>query len=332
MKRKSQTTKSGSKEENHGLTESDIEEESEDAHASETRESFLDFRSKRVLVREMKYRKEKEMKDIQRDTREMKRRKTLQRASQPRSKQSTGKSNKKQNGTIRLARGSVEELHEELSTSLEGDLLEIYLCNYRYWLMKKEQAMMQAEEMDKEAEIIHDAQAMKRKEKSEIDKHRLLFQDTLQAIATVVPHTNKSQQKKTTTSKLSMFFKPKVGVYKQRVENEFNRFYFEEVSTQVDEISSWPDIQHLLDLHKDPERYTQKTKIKQLENMICSECETNSLVIDHKMGCYVCTTCGLSFSEGDGVKYGESFDQIQSSSRGAAPYDRLAHVSIFVIS
>lgn len=291
---------------------------------------FLHRGAKRVLVKQMRYQQEKHNRKMQKDARDNKKKKTLERAARPRNKQNGfQKPQRKGKARIKFVRQPIEELHQELVDSLDEPLLQVYLHNYQYWLMKKQEALIYAEQLDEEAEAQYESQKREREAKAHSQQHRNMFQAALCDIATVVPHTNYTSNKFKKNGRIDMFFKPVTGVYKSKVEKEFDEFYVEEVSTSLVEITRWPEV-----IQSNPTEEADKNmkmKRRNIQQSFCTECEVDALIVDSQMGCYVCTNCGTSTLGDDGVQYQPTFDQIQSTTRGAAPYDRLAHVSIYYL-
>lgn len=108
-----------------------------------------------------------------------------------------------------------------------------------------------------------------------------------------------------------------------------DKFHVIQTSDELDKqfFNDFPDVvgQRIFDLQ------SKQNKVKQSNDLlllrICKQCNVD-LIEDKKTSHSVCPKCGVTAIGLHSYKY--TYDQLQTSSPGAAPYMRIAHVSIYL--
>ncbi len=285
-------------------------------------------RAGHVPVRLKRARQERNMRSTHKMMRDIKRKNTLIRASKPRTKQSRHQQQPKRKPKhLRLKLPDVECEHEKVVQQLaeeDAELLRAYTDNYHQFIMLRARAVAEANAKDEEEERER-KDYMERKrlckdkndhKKSFIHTLRDLVQDHEMAISEDSPPAPP-----VSGHSLKVYFGNKNGKHLSRVNREWKELYHDKVKVARQPIREWP---HTIEEKKRDLEAKEKKKAVELR---CGDCHIN-LVINHKEANLICPGCGLISPGGDGIQFQVTFAQQQSSSRGPAPYDRLAHVSI----
>lgn len=190
------------------------------------------------------------------------------------------------------------EEDEEKKTDLEA-YLAIFDSNYSFFYMKMVLALEKAKQMD---EKIRKKEAESKKEKK---------------------------------NKITGFFKKAEGQFIEKVKRFYKDFYYSRIVHGFSQVPT-PSLEEtgLLDDKEEEEKKRKKEgKILLSRNdYICPSCEEETLFTDSTTKASVCHSCGMTFDSEN--MYTQSFAEAQASSvRNTAPYARISHVSIvFVIA
>ena len=221
----------------------------------------------------------------------------------------------------------VEIEHEKILEKLKGDKqLDIYMKNYHEFILNQACALGEASEADRAEDEERKNEKKKAQEAETLKKHVASLTPSLVLLASVVPHTTNGLPSKSMPSSSSRsidsYFRGCSGRNVSRAEREWRKIYHEKVKNATYIVTDWPNT------HKDNSTDAiSANKAKVTKDMKCVECNTYFFV-DMKHGHLSCPTCGATSRGGEGVGYQATFSHQQSTQRGAAPYDRLAHVSI----
>ena len=202
------------------------------------------------------------------------------------------------------------------------NLLDLFEQNYSFFLATSVSSRIQAEAMDakykKEAKDKLTSQR-EHKERAEmtgedLEKHK-------QYVVAIGEECDASKKK------ITDFFRPVVGKWKQRTEKYYHDFYHDVLvgaSTRVDTPA-----------FKETPMFKKTLPVSRLEqlnnkmNTTCPHCGSSDLVTDTKTTEAGCKNCGVTRAGPN--KYQQSFAEAQASStRNTAPYERVSHVSIYI--
>lgn len=280
-----------------------------------------------VTMRNRRAQNERKMRETQKMIRKKRKEKAADRAAEPKARgvQKTRRSV----GTIVVNLASVDTTHEELCKTLKGDRLDTYMHNYHEFTMKQAQAMVEAEKLDKE-DMERKAREKERKIMSDLKKeHVAKFTPTLKMIAFEVPHGTTlgvrgvvGQPKSNITS----YFGLRTGSYVSSTERKWRKFYHETVKVAESGVYMWPDVSPSANISVTQSSSSKSTSTR----MFCKDCNVG-LEVDMKHGDVLCPKCGVTKAGGEGVGVQVSFSQQQATQKGAAPYERIAHVSNIVL-
>lgn len=303
-------------------------------------------KSVRLLTRQLQYRSERRMRQQYSDIQRRKKRTSFLRAvnaDQP-NKSGASKTNKKRKKLMEnFAKPPVEVTHEFMLKELQDKIdnaendsqrsiamrhLETYEENYQNWMVvqgvKLDSARIK-DRQDKERDLEENAK------KYWIEGMTPVFVE----IATVVPHASggKIEEKPEIDFQadgLKKYLRPKPGDRAKQVQRQFKRFYYDMVCQSFSSlISQWPD--PLGDGEEEtgdtsqPSDFWSMTETEKQGFWSCDTCKSQ-LVQSETSGQLVCRTCGTTKQDTESL-FMPSFSEVQSSVRGAVPYDRMAHVS-----
>lgn len=219
----------------------------------------------------------------------------------------------------------VETEHEKMVATLEEPVLSIYMKNYHEFLVNQAQGMNQASILDRQEDEERRARKEKAQKRKIIRAHKLAFQPCLKAIATQVPHTMTPDKPLNTMNgngTLSGYFGNLSGKNTTAAERFWRRVYHENVKVSTTIIQTWPVFNNnTMDYSSGSSRNTN------VRDMRCEQCNLNYMV-DMKQGNMSCPGCGVVTKGGEGIGYQVTFSHQQATQKAAAPYERLAHVSI----
>ena len=300
-----------------------------------------DRRRQNVTKRESKRNAEREFRNMRKFVNDRRRKQTLFRASQPRSRRHSLNHKMKPNGVTGFnctpGRQPPEAAHEmhllELKTAAQNDgdfasddegaynestwesaysrRIKVYTMNYNIWESRRS--------MDR-----HELDVKIKNEKLEHARNNVIVEDG----------SSKKKYKGVLKSPngqatITNWFTPTVDPRLTKLDRFYKNMYYTVVYGSYKPIT--------LPVYKPPEEETKENHNKLSERQKntnslpgkCKKCELN-LLIDTKTGSASCPGCGISVRGSHSFK--PSYAQIQSSSRSAAPYERMAHVSIFCTS
>ena len=283
---------------------------------TDPKKSFVTMRSRRVQT-------ERDMRDTQNMMRRKRRELAAEKAAEPKPR-CGDRSSKQQEEKIRSG-VPVEKAHQEVCSTLKDEELRIYMSNYHEFIMLQANAMVKAGELDKEEDERRKREKERQKMSEEEKGHRRMFTPTLELIGFEVPHGSGSKirgvigQPKTN---ITAYFGLCKGSYSAATERKWRKFYHEHVKTSSYAITSWPSSSP----HESISVGGSSSSVNK-KNMDCSVCKVG-LIVDMKHGDLLCPNCGVITAGGEGVGMQASFAQQQASQKGAAPYERIAHVSI----
>lgn len=302
-------------------------------------------KKKRANTRQRKANSEKRMRETKARIRQERKVQTLKRASLPRNKHTRLQKSDGKN-FVRFKYPSVEETHQTHLAELQAKVqagkepertLRIYEQNYNEWLIKQGEAVEAAKRLDEETMHLEEMRKQRLEKKRIMDEHKRMFTPCLEAIATAVPHASGTKMGSSTSAGVCMdirtFFSSSVDENERFCKKEFKRIYHEKVKVASNIICEWPDtLQQKLEKRVESIEATGSSSSSSSSSALdhqrftCDDCKTD-LFVDSVTGTLVCKSCGVSVSGGEGIGYKQSFSESQSKNRGAAPYERLAHVS-----
>ena len=284
---------------------------------TDPKKSFVTMRSRRVQT-------ERDMRDTQNMMRRKRRELAAEKAAEPKPRCGERPSKKREE---KIRSGvPVETTHQEICSTLEDEELRIYMSNYHEFIMLQANAMVKAGELDKEEDERRKREKERQKISEEEKDHRRMFASTLELIGFEVPHGSGSKmcgvigQPKTN---ITAYFGLRKGSYSVATERKWRKFYHEHVKTSSYAITSWPSSSP----HESISVGGSSSSSNSKKNMDCSVCKVG-LIVDMKHGDLLCPNCGVITAGGEGVGMQASFAQQQATQKGAAPYERIAHVSI----
>lgn len=265
---------------------------------------------------------ERSMRKTQNMVRNRKRQEAIAKASTPQpKKRKTSKRNNMVDSVV-----PVEVEHQKVVKKLEGNALDIYMKNYHEFILNQARALGEASEADKAEDEEREKEQKERKDAEIRKKHVSLFTPSLFLLGSAVPHTTRGLPKRSSSSmsgrSISSYFRGRSGRNVKRVEYEWRKIYHERVKNSAYIVTNWPNTnkENSIDLK-------EASKAKGAKDMKCVECNTYFFV-DMKHGHLSCPKCGATTQGGEGVGYQVTFSHQQATQKGAAPYDRLAHVSM----
>lgn len=277
-----------------------------------------------VTMHNRRMQNERAMRDTQNMIRRKRKEKAADKAAEPKPR---GSVRSKKNSDIICSLASVDVTHEALVSSgeLSESAMDVYTQNYHEFLMRQANSMVEAEKLDEEDKQRRERE-MERKEMSRFEKaHRTAFKPTLELIGFEVPHGTTSTVRGVVgqpKSNITSYFGLRQGSYTSATERKWRRFYHERVKTADTRINVWPECSPVTNITVGSSSSGQGGPMK----MFCNECNVG-LEVDMKHGNVLCPVCGITKSGGEGVGVQVSFAQQQSTQKGAAPYERIAHVS-----
>ena len=221
----------------------------------------------------------------------------------------------------------VEIEHEKVVKKLTGKKeLHIYMKNYHEFILNQAHALGEASYADRMEDEEREKEKKKAQEAQIFKKHVASLTPSLVLLASVVPHTTNGLSSKTVPSSsgrsINSYFRGRSGRNVNRTEREWRKIYHEKVKNATYIVSDWPNT-----AHDNSSDVISANKAKGAKDMKCIECNTHFFV-DMKHGHLTCPKCGATARGGEGVGYQVTFSHQQATQKGAAPYDRLAHVSI----
>ena len=259
-------------------------------------------------VRAKRAKTERNMRNMQRKVREEKRKKTLVRASQPRTKHNRHKPRKQK--TFRALQRSVEEEHEKMDHANE-----VYMENYHNFLTFRANALQEATAKDEQwREKVANEKKAAEVHRDRARHHRALLPSLREISGDPCMTLRREPGPKMST--LDSFVQMKNGKHFSQTKCRWDNFYHDVVKVWESRVTEWP---HESEEQKEKRRQDMKDSGK------CENCDV-PLIPNHKEASMLCPECG-AICIPSGVNFQVTFDQQQSSSRGPAPYDRLAHVS-----
>ena len=265
---------------------------------------------------------ERSMRKTQNMVRDRKRQEAIAKASTPQPKKR--KTTKRNNVVDSVVPVEVE--HENMVKTLNGKDLDVYTKNYHEFILNQARALGEASEADKTEDMEREKEKVERKEAEARKKHTSLFTPSLFLLGSTVPHTTYGLRTKTSSSSpgrsINSYFRGRSGRNVKRVEYEWRKIYHERVKNSVYIVTNWPNTQK--DNRSD---LKEASRAKGAKDMKCVGCNTYFFV-DMKHGHLSCPECGATTQGGEGVGYQVTFSHQQATQKGAAPYDRLAHVSM----
>jgi ribosomal protein L37AE/L43A len=291
-------------------------------------EGLAPVTGKHVPVRVKRARAEREMKGVSNMVREKKRRNTLRRASQPRTKHIRLETKKVTDpNTLSLQRPSVEATHASHIKTLNKEQRQVYTNNYDHFTMLRGDALFVAREKDKKVDQEEKAIDEKFEQLALAESHKKRMTASLVLIASSVPHASGAKlspapkRRRNGDNSLTAFFPRKKDFNVARCLREWKQVYYETVLPATGIIIEWP-------MNEDETSASNARDVKEVnrKNMQCNDCHVQ-YVINNKEALLVCPQCGITTNGGEGITYRQTFAEQQASSRGPAPYDRLAHVS-----
>jgi hypothetical protein len=205
---------------------------------------------------------------------------------------------------------------------------EAYMANYAAWGSFREHALGVAAEAGR----VEAQAAEKRRAEAQVQAYRRAHAralcPSLVLVATQVPHGSgaKIRADAPRAATLTGYFAPCPEARRDTVATTYTRFYHDNVVGATARVGGWPmlgtsECDAFSDDHDAGPDGGNGTGMA-----VCSECGT-ALMVDAAMGAMVCGGCGISQQGGAGVGLKQTFAESQASSRPAAPYERLAHVS-----
>ena len=286
---------------------------------------------KRTYVRQIKADAEKQQRTQRKAAAKKRRQDTLMRKSEPLTKirkmekksrrlknKRKGKGTNHSNEDVESHHRMVQEqynmqMHDPKVTDIEW--YNIYNSNYENWSLMKTRAICSADAEDTRYTNKLRAEQAKKEREKQILKHKKNMEETLRKID---PDFTVKEKKKKSTGKLVAFFKRAPGFHVGKVERFYNSIYFSMIVGSKIRVHNLPDInddEAVSDCAKEPPGEYE-----------CDHCGSE-MIIDQKMGQVSCSSCGVSKQGGFGVGLKQTFSESQASSRSAAPYERLSHVS-----
>nr|BDC16622.1 hypothetical protein [Sicyoidochytrium minutum DNA virus] len=305
-----------------------------------------EYKKPRLLTRQIQYQEERVMRRMYSDMQKRKKRTSFLRAvnaDKPVESAASKSKKKRKKLTDKFAKPPVEVTHEFMVKELQDKIdnaendtqrsiaarhLDMYEKNYLNWLtvqgVKLDSARIK-DRQDRDRDLEENAK------KYWIEGMTPVFEE----IATEVPHASGGKIAETPevdfkADGLKKYMRPKPGDRAKQVQRQFKRFYYEIVCQSFSTfITQWPD--PLGDDEEDigdssqPTDFWSMTETEKQVHWSCDTCKSQ-LVHSGISGQLVCRTCGVTKQDTESL-FMTSFSQVQSSVRGAVPYDRMAHVS-----
>ena len=285
-------------------------------------------RDTHVPIRLKRVRHERDMRKTQRMMRDKKRKDTIKRASQPRTKQTR----RSVPNRLQAVKPKLPEVHvenERIMAERKDDMefIQVYTENYHNYLINREQAITDARARDSEEEAERERFRVARAEFDAFEDHQATLAKSLVQLCpthgSLLPGMIRTPPvpPESAEATLLTFFKSVTGKHVFRVSREWKEFYHDKVKIATQTITLWPDT-----MTQAAQKQAVTDGLKRKRGMKCGDCQV-PMVINPKDGFLVCTQCGVTVDGGMDVRLVPSFAEKQASSRGPAPYDRLAHVS-----
>lgn len=304
-----------------------------DQEHEERLDAFMNKRvGKRVYVRQIKADAEKQQRKQRKDAAKKRRQDTLLRKSEPLTKirkmekKSRRIKNKRKTPPASYSNEDVQAHHStiqerfnmQLNDPLDDDFrwYQNYTENYNDWSLQKTRRVCEATNEDERYKRKMEREKEKKDFNRLLTNHKKAMETTLVKIN---PEFKISKPKAKKTGKLLTFFKRAPGFNVQKVERFYNSLYFSVIvgsKIRVHQLPEMNDDEEVSDCEKDPPGEFE-----------CEQCG-GEMIVDSKMGQISCSGCGFSKQGGFGVGLKQTFSESQASSRSAAPYERLSHVSI----
>ena len=314
-----------------------------------------------MTVSRQRYKSARSMRQTQRMMNDLRRRRTLARASIPKSKYSDGHEVEvlgSERTSGRSAHSSTpapqkddpvsdadrrlreyERMLGEATTMEERAEIEerrdMFNYNYSVYMMEYQQALMDADAMDRDLE---EEETRKRDERRRLREERrqmreeddtARFEDIEMGATGASAGAGASSSSSTgRTPPLTDFFARTKGRVRSATERHYRLFYHDHVTddsgvVQTPDFKSTPVYTEFAPQEKDP-----STAFIGSNDFNCPACgELNTLVQDDKTGFMACTACGI-IHNGE-MRYSQSFSEAQASSiKTNAPYERISHVRL----
>ena len=304
-------------------------------------EDKIAVKESRSYVYNQRKNQEKFHRDQRKESGKRRRNDTLYRASQPQTKQSklVKKHNKNELKYLLKSVRDVNTKHNEINNNFEMMILDKYelqndclnsmqnyQSNFKEWNYNKEHQLYTASLLDQKYKDKLGKEKIKVEQQNLFNLHKRKFKSSLLQICPNYQQGTKIEVIKPKSTGLIGFFKRSPGFNKEKTESRFNSFYFNSIVGVKTKIHVFPEA------FNDEKEKEKKKCINENENSkdyACDNCDTN-MIIDSKIGVLCCPGCGITKMGGIGIGLKQTFAESQASTRSAAPYDRLAHVSSII--
>lgn len=306
-------------------------------------EQKMAVKESRSYVYNQRKTQEKLHRDQRKENGKRRRNETLYRASQPQTKQSKLVKKQARNEARNLLKSvrDVSIKHNEIINTFEMmqvdkyklgqemiNAYENYKSNYKDWQYAKDQSLYQASLLDLKYKEKTEREKKKADEEKIFKNHKARFYKTLIQISPSHQKGEKIEEVKKKSTVINQFFKRVAGFYKEKTESRFNSFYFNSIVDVKTRVHVFPEV---FNEDEENEKKTEKQYHETDNEYACDNCDTG-MIVDSKIGVLCCPSCGITKSGGFGIGLKQTFSESQSSTRSAAPYDRLAHVSYYFFS
>lgn len=302
--------------------------------------------ARRATVNQRRYTNMKGIRKMQRMMNEMRRRRTLARASMSRSRFSEQHDVELIDNTDYRRRSRHKnaprfyrpppEIHSEKwikdeqdrigkmtdfeEISANEEKLQVFICNYTTFAVEMNNAIDEARALEQK-KVEEDKKDFERKKRISDERDAMRAEDDCLRFPEV-------EQAPCSTVPITTFFGVKKGGVVTETERFYHDFYYENIVDNP-ELMNTPSFEetYVYEEHGPPkERAAGELLPDDLAD--CPACKAeDSLHIDEKTGYLTCHSCGTQFDSA--TRYNQSYSEIQSSSvKTNAPYERISHVSL----
>lgn len=236
---------------------------------------------------------------------------------------------KKQNVVVDMVSSvvPVETEHLNMVSTLEEPVLSIYMKNYHEFLVRQAEGMNHASFLDEKEQEERRIEKEQKEKRRILRKHKIAMQPTLNLVSS--SHTYTPEKPLNTVSgngTLNGYFTGSSNRHTNSAERFWRRIYHENVKISTSIIQNWPVYRD----NKESSQRTLSSKVQQIKDMKCEQCNIHFMV-DMRHGNMSCPSCGIVTTGGEGIGYQVTFSHQQATQKAAAPYERLAHVSLLYL-
>lgn len=308
-----------------------------------------DLPERRATVNQRRYTNMKGIRKMQRMMNEMRRRRTLARASLSRSKFSgqndvelidnTDYRRKTRSDNaprfyrmppethsekwIKDEQARISKLCDFEEITEAEDRLQNFICNYTTFAVEMNNAVDAARQLEQK-KVEEDKRDYERKKQISMEREAMRSEDDCLRFPEV-------EQAPCATVPITTFFAVKKGGVVTETERFYHDFYYENIVDNPEPVNT-PGFEetYVYDEHGPPKERAAGELLPD-DTSDCPSCKgEDTLHIDEKTGYLTCHGCGTLFDSAS--RYNQSYAEIQSSSvKTNAPYERISHVSLVLV-